>query len=99
MAYEILESTSGFEPLSETAAPRYLKLIAVYGFCILTLIYLSLDAVRVFVINMVFAIPISIIHRVQGLSRLSDRASSYCCFSARASMTSANHIFEVFLLD
>ena len=39
----ILERTSGFEPLCETTAPRYLKLDTVLSLCHLTLISLGMQ--------------------------------------------------------
>ena len=42
VAGSILERTSGFEPLCETIAPMYLKLVAIPSFCPFTLISLSM---------------------------------------------------------
>ena len=44
VACAILERISGLEPLSETTAPRYLKLAKVSSFCPFYL-YLSLDVI------------------------------------------------------
>ena len=43
VACAILERTSGFEPLCETTAPRYLKLVTVPSFCFFTLIFLLMS--------------------------------------------------------
>ena len=45
VACVILERTSGFEPLSEPIAPRYLKLVTVPSFCPLILISISMPLV------------------------------------------------------
>ena len=50
-----------------------------------------------FVISLVFSALISILYRVQVLSRISTRASSSCSSSARASMSSANRRLVIFL--
>ena len=80
---------SGFEPSSETIDPRYLKLVTVQSFCPLTLISLWMP-LALFVISFVFSALISILYRVQVLSRLLTIASSSYSSSARASMLSAN---------
>ena len=85
----ILQKTSGLEPSYVTIAPRYLKLVTVPSFCPLTLLSLWM-LLALFVISFVFSELISILYRVQVLSRLSTRACSSCSFSARASMSSAN---------
>ena len=51
-----------------------------------------------FVIRFLYSALISILYRVQILSRLSTRASSSCSSSARASMSSANHRLVMVLL-
>ena len=43
LACAILERISGFEPLSETTAPRYLKLVTVPSFCSFT--FIAMDAI------------------------------------------------------
>ena len=95
VACAILERTSGLRPLSDTTAPRYSKLVTVPNFCPFTFyLYLSLDAIALFVISLVFSAPISILYLVQVLSRLSNRASSS---SSRASMSSTNRRLVLFL--
>ena len=70
MACAILESINlRFEPLSETVAPRYLKLVTIPSFCSLTLISLWMS-LALFVISLVFSALISILYLVQVLSRL-----------------------------
>ena len=96
VACSILERTSGLEPLSETTAPRYLKLVTVPSFCPFTFISLWMP-LALFVISLVFSALISILYLVQVLSRLSTRASSSCSSSARASMSSANRRLVIFL--
>ena len=92
----ILETTSGFEPSSETTAPRYLKLVTVPDFC--PFIFISLwMPLALFVINLVFSALISILYLVQVLSRFSTRASSSCSSSASASISSANRRLVIFL--
>ena len=83
VACAILERTSGLEPLSETTAQRYLKLVTVPNFCPFTFISLWMP-LALFVISLVFSALISILYLVQVLSRLSTRASSSCSSSARA---------------
>ena len=63
MAWAILERTSGFEPSSETTAPRYLKLV--YSVQLLSFhLNLPLDAISVlFLINLVFSALFSILYR------------------------------------
>ena len=96
MAYAILERTSGLEPSSATAAPRYLKLVTVPNFC--PFIYISLwMPLTLFVISLVFSALISILYLVQVLSSFCTRASSSCSFSARASVSSANRSLVIFL--
>ena len=53
VAYQTFERTSGFELLSETTAPRYLKLVMVPSFFAFTLISLWMPLV-LFVISLVF---------------------------------------------
>ena len=96
MACAILEKTSGLEPSSETTAPRYSKLVTVPNFCPFTLISLWMP-LALFVISLVYSALISILYLVQVLSRHSTRASSSCCSSARASMSSANRRLVIFL--
>ena len=91
-----LERTSGFKPSSETIFPRYLKLVTVPSFCPFTLISLWTPFV-LFVINLGFSALISILYYVQILSRLSASTSSSCSSSARASMSSVNRRFVIFL--
>ena len=89
VACAILERTSGLEPSSQTTAPRYLKLFKVLNFCPFTFISLWIP-LALFAISFVFSALISILYRVQVLSRLPTRASSSCSSSARASVSSAN---------
>ena len=96
VACAVLERTSGLEQSSETTPPRYLKLVTVPNFCPFTFISLS-GCYAQFVISLVFSALISILYLVQGLSRLSTRASSSCSSSARTSMTSANRRLVIFL--
>ena len=96
VACAILETTSGLEPSSETTAPCYLKLVTVPNTCLFTSISLWMT-LALFVISLVFFALISILYRVQVLSRLSTRASSSCSSSARASMSSANRRLVIFL--
>ena len=96
VACSILERTSGLEPSSETTAPGYLKLVTVPNFCPFTFISLWMP-LALFVISLVFSALISILYLVQVLSRLSTRASSSGSSSARASMSSANRRFVIFL--
>ena len=95
VACAILERTSGFEPSSETTAPRYLKLVTVPNFCPFTFISLWMP-LALYIISLVFSALISILYLVQVLSRLSTRASSSCSSSARASMSSANRRLVIF---
>ena len=53
VAYAILERTIGFEHLSETIAPRYLKLVTVPSFCPLNFISLWMP-LALFVISLIF---------------------------------------------
>ena len=94
MACVILERISGLEPLSETIAPRYLKLctVPVPSFCPYT--FISLVPLALFVTSLVFSALFSILYLVQVLSRLSTRASSSCSSSA---MSSANRRLVIFL--
>ena len=92
----ILERTSGLKPSSETAAPKYLKLVTVRNLCPVTYISLWMP-LTLFMISLVFSALISILYLVQVLSRLSTRASSYCSSSARASMSSADRRLVIFL--
>ena len=85
VACAILERTSGLEPSSKTTAPRYLKLFTVPNTCLFTFISLWMPS-ALFVISLVFSALISMLFRVQVLSRLSTRASSPCSASARASI-------------
>ena len=78
----------GFEPSSETIAPRYLKLVTVHSFCPVTLISLLIP-LALLVISFVFSALISILYLMQVLSRLSNRPYSSCSSLARASMSSA----------
>ena len=96
VACAILEKTSGFEPSSETTAPRYSKLLTVPNLCPFTFISLWMS-LALFVISLVFSALISILNLVQVLSRLSTTASSSCSSSARASMPSANRRLVIFL--
>ena len=96
VACAILERTSGLEPLSETTAPRYLKLVTVPNFCPYTVISLWMP-LALFVISLVFSALISILYLVQVLSRLSTKAYSSCSSSARASMSSVNRRLVIFL--
>ena len=96
VAGAILERTSGFEPSSETTAPRYLKLVMVPSFCSFTLIFLWMS-VALFLISLVFLALIFILYLVQVLSRLSTKASTSCSPSARASMSSPNRRLVMFL--
>ena len=75
---------------------RYLKLVNVPSFCKFIFISLCMPLV-LFVISLVFSALISILYFVQNLSRLSTRASSSCSSSAKASMSSANRRFVLFL--
>ena len=77
VACAILVRTSGLEPSSETTAPRYLKLVTVPNTCPFTFISPRMP-LALFVISLVFSALISILYRVQVLSRLSTRASSSC---------------------
>ena len=95
VACAILERTSGLEPSSETT-PRYLKLVKVPNFCLLTFISLWMPT-ALFDISNNFSALISILYLVHVLSRLSTRASSSCSASARASMSSANRKMIIFL--
>ena len=72
VACAILERTSGFEPSSETIAARYLKIVTVPSFCLLTLISVYMLLV-LFVISLVFSALISVLYLVQVLLRLSTR--------------------------
>ena len=54
VALAILERASWFELLSETTAPRYLKLVTVPSFCPFTFITLWMP-LALFVINLVFS--------------------------------------------
>ena len=96
VAWAILVRTSGFEPSSETTPQRYLKLVRVSSFCLLTSNPLWMPSV-LFVINLVFSALIFILYLVQVLSRLSTRASSSCSSSARSSLSSANYKLVIFL--
>ena len=96
VACAILERISGLGPLSETTAPRYLKLVTVSSFCLFTFISLWMPLV-LFVISLVFSVLISILYLVQVLSRLSTKASSYCSSSARESLSLANRRLVIFL--
>ena len=96
VACTIVERTSGLELSSETTAPRYLKLVTVPDTCPFTFTSLWMPLV-LFVISLVFSALISILYRVQVLSRLSTRASSSRSASARASMSSANRRLVIFL--
>ena len=64
VACAILERTSGFEPSSDTIAPRYLKLVTVPSFCLVTLISLLMP-LALFVISFVFSAIISILYLVK----------------------------------
>ena len=77
MVCAVLERISGFEPVSETTAPRYLKLVTVPSFCPYTLISLWM-LLALFVIRLVFTAQISILYFVQVLSRVSSVVSSSC---------------------
>ena len=81
MAGAIRENTSGFEPSSDTIAPRYLKLVTVPRFNPITLVSLWMSLVM-FINSLVFSAFIFILHLVQVLSRLSTRTSSSCSSSA-----------------
>ena len=96
LACSILERISGLEPSSETTAPRYLKLVTEPSFCLFAFISLWMPLV-LFVISLVFLALISILYLVQVLSRFSNRTSSSCSSSARASMSSANPRLKIFL--
>ena len=67
MACSVLERTSGFEPSSETNAPRYLKLVLVPSFLISLCIPLAL-----FVSSLVFSALIFILYLEKVLSRDSN---------------------------
>ena len=84
------------EPSSETTAPRYLKLVTMPRFCPFTFISLWMPS-ALFVIRLVFYALISILYRVQVLSRLSTRAFSSFSSSARAPLSSANRRLVIFL--
>ena len=96
VACAILERASGYEPASESVAPRYLKLVTVRSFCPLTLISLWMP-LALFVISFVFSAFIYISHLVQVLSRFVTRASCSCSSSAKASMSSVNRRLEMAL--
>ena len=66
MACMILEPMSGFEPLSQTTAPRYLKIVRVSSFCSFTLISLWMP-LALFFISLVFSAFIPILYLVQVL--------------------------------
>ena len=72
VACAILERASGLEPSAETTAVRYLKLVTVPNTCPFTVISLWMP-LALFVISLVFSALISILYRVQVLSRLSTR--------------------------
>ena len=96
VACSSLERTSGLEPSSKTTAPRYLKLVTVPSSIPFTFISFWMS-LALFFISLVFSALMSILYRVQVLSRLTTRASSSCSSSARASMSSANRRLVIFL--
>ena len=96
MACAIIERTSGLELSSVTTTPRYLKLVTVLCFCPFTFISLWMPS-ALFVNSSVFSALIFILLLVQVLSRYSTKTSSSCLSSARASMSSANFRFVIFL--
>ena len=67
----ILERTSDLEPLSETTAPRYLKLVKVPSFCPFTFISPWMP-LSLFVISLVFSALVSILYLVQVLSSVTE---------------------------
>ena len=84
---------SGLEPSAETTSPRYL-----YTQLLPFHLYLSLDAMTLFVISLVFLALISILYLVQVLSILSTGASSSCSSATRTSVSSAYSKIIIFLV-
>ena len=84
LACTILERTYGYEPPSETIAPRYLKLVSVTSFCSLTLISHWMSLV-LFVISFVFSALISI------SAYLIQRTNQHSCWYYEQILHSVNH--------
>ena len=95
VAVAILERISGFEPSSETTAPRCVKLVTVPSFCPFTLISLWICHIGAVCHQIglhsidLHLIPCAI------FSTLSAWASTSCSSSATAYMSSANHFDNI----
>ena len=96
VVWAILDSTSGLYPLSDTIAPRYLKLRTVSSF-LLSMVMSVLMPLVLFVINWVFSALICMPYAVEASSRwFTNLTSSYSC-PARPSMLSAKRKIVIVL--
>ena len=95
VVWAILDSTSGLDPLSDTIAPRYLKLWTVSSF--LLSMAMSVLPLVLFVINCVFSALICMPYAVEASSRWSTNLTSSCSCPARPSMSSAKRTFIIVL--
>ena len=96
VACSILERTPCLDPSSETTALRYLKCVTVPSFCPF---YLDLPLDVIGAVCHQFSLLSTDLHLIPcaRLARLSTRASSSCSTSARASLSSANCRYVIFL--
>ena len=96
VVWAVLDSTSGWDPSSDTIAPRYLKLRTVSSF-LLSMVMSVLMPLVLFVISWVFFAMICIPYAVEASSRWFTNLTSSCSCPARPSMSSAKRKFVIVL--